>query len=160
MKKFYMAILIATLIVAGTALTGEIKPVLKKTCCIAGVYEGWNKLTVSKTCPEPRSGKFTMYLYQEEGCGSKIWGKIVDPANPAEPLTMKGTVTPGKDGCCVIEGKASKPGEWTEFKGIICMVLGKWTIRKGTYTDSDGCSGTFGMTWVRALPVLRPVSVK
>ncbi len=160
MKKFFITILVATFILSGTALTGQVTPVLKKTCCIAGVYKGWNKLTVSKTCPEPRSGEFTMYLYQEKGCGSKIWGKIVDPTNPTEPLTMKGTVTAGIDGCCIIEGTASKPGEWTKFKGTICSVLGKWMIKKGTYKDSDGCTGTFGMKWVRSHLLLKPKIVK
>ncbi len=160
MKKFFITILVATFIISGTALTGEISPVLKKTCCIAGVYKGWNKDTLSKTCPEPNKGTFTMYIYQEKDCGSKIWGKTIDPTNPSEPMTLKGTVTPGIGGCCIIKGTVSKPGEWSKFEGKICKVLGKWVVKKGTYVSSGGCKGTFGITWSRAHLLLTPHVIK
>ena len=73
---------------------------------------------------------------------------------------MKGTVTIGKGGCCIIKGRASKPGEWSEFKGVICKVLGKWQVKKGTYVSSGGCKGYWGMKWKRAHLLLTPHIIK
>ena len=116
MNKILMMFLAAAILMSGMALSGEITPLIKQKCCISGVYEGWNAEIVSPACPEPGKGKFTMYLYQEEGCGSKIWGKVVDPTNPAEPMTLKGTVVTGTSGCCFISGVTAKAGESVEFK--------------------------------------------
>ncbi len=160
MKKILIAIMVVTFILSGTSLMGDFPHLVKKTCCIAGVYKGWNKDIASKSCPEPNSGKFTMYIYQEKGCGSKIWGKTIDPTNPSEPMIMKGTVTTGLDGCCIIKGKVSKTGEWSKFEGKICKVLGKWTVKKGSYVSSGSCKGTFGMKWVRAHLLFKPKVVK
>ncbi|MCK4889496.1 MAG: hypothetical protein KAS97_06150 [Candidatus Aminicenantes bacterium] len=160
MKKIYIAILIAAFIMSGILVSGELTPIMTKKCCIAGVYEGWNKDIASKTCPEPGKGKFTMYLYQEKGCGSKIWGKVVDPTNPGDPMVLKGTVTSTIGSCCIIKGTVSKTGESNTFVGKICKVLGKWTVKKGTFKGSRGCNGTFGMTWVRAHRLLTPRVIK
>jgi len=160
MKKILIAFIVVTFILSGTALMADISPSLKKKCCIAGVYQGWNRDIASKTCPEPNRGKFTMYIYQEKGCGSKIWGKTIDPSNPSEPMTLKGTVTVGLGGCCIIKGTVSKLGEWSKFEGKICKILGKWVVKKGTFVSSGGCKGTFGMKWVRANLLLTPHIIK
>lgn len=162
MKKIYFIVLAIAVLMSGTALSGELTPLplIKKLCCISGVYDGWHNDNASLTCPEPGAGKFRMYLYQEKGCGSKIWGKIVDSASSGDPMTFKGFVKKGKRGCCIIEGTASKPGESVTFKGKICKVLGKWKIKNGKYTNSSGCSGYFGMVWSRAHILLTPVPIK
>lgn len=162
MKKIYFITLAIAVLMSGIVFSGELTPIplVKKLCCISGIYDGWHKDTASKTCPEPGESKFKMYLYQEKGCGSKIWGKIVDPTDPGDPMTFKGSLKVGKGGCCIISGVASKPGESVTFKGRICKVLGKWTIKKGKFTNSRGCSGYFGMTWSRAHLLLTPRIIK
>ena len=162
MKKIYIAILAIAVLMSGMILSGELTPIplVKKLCCISGIYDGWRNDNASLTCTDPGAGKFRMYLYQEKGCGSKIWGKIVDTTDPGDPMKFKGSVEAGKGGCCIIRGVASKPGESVKFKGTICKVLGKWKIKNGKYTNSGGCSGYFGMVWSRAHLLLTPRIIK
>jgi len=122
-------------------------------CCIAGEYKGHHKDIASKTCPKPEEGDFKMIIYQDRGCGSKIWGKIINPDGSTQEFT--GIVTVGTGGCCNISGGWSKPpavaggpGERTDFKGILCKKGGKWT-GKGSYRNTRGtivCNGDWNMT--------------
>ena len=128
----------------------------KRGCCIAGEYEGKNQDQASATCIKPGSGIFTMIIFQEKGCGEKIWGKII--SDDGHVSKFKGTVKPSttKD-CCELYGvgrEASEkrnqlsthvqpPVETVKFKGLICRVQGKWYIQNGTYKSSSGCSGVF-----------------
>ncbi len=75
-------------------------------------------------------------------------------------MKMKGIITAGSGGCCIIKGIVSKTGEWSKFEAVICKVLGKWTVKKGTFKNSNGCTGNFGMTWVRAHLLLKPKIIK
>jgi hypothetical protein len=130
-------------------------PATIKLCCVSGIYEGSHEDIPSASCNEPGKGKFIMHLYQEKGCGTKIWGKIIDPADPSHPQTFTGTVRKGPGGCCIIKGKAdSDPTEVIEFKGAMCKVLGKWTIKDGKYRNSRGCTGNFQMSYSKPLPLL------
>jgi len=129
---------------------GTLQPMGK--CCIAGKYQGTHTDTPSKTCPKPGSGKFTMEINQEKGCGSKIWGKIISSDGTTNDFT--GTVTAGAKGCCNISGSfgrpatASAPAERTEFKGLLCKKDGKWS-GGGDYRNTRGtiiCNGKWNIT--------------
>jgi hypothetical protein len=120
-------------------------------CCIAGEYKGQHKDIPSKTCPKPEEGDFKMVINQDKGCGSKIWGKIINPDGSTQDFT--GTVTLGKDGCCNISGgwrkpaPPGKPVERTDFKGFLCKKGGKWA-GEGTYRTTRGsiiCNGKWKM---------------
>ncbi len=117
-------------------------------CCIAGKYQGTQTRIASKTC-KPETGKFTMEINQDRGCGSKIWGRIISTDGTTQDFT--GTITPGEKGCCNISGSfarpatASAPAERTDFKGLLCKKGDKWA-GKGTYRTTTGtiiCNGTW-----------------
>jgi hypothetical protein len=121
-------------------------------CCIAGEYKGHHKDNSSSTCPKPEEGDFKMVIYQDKGCGSKIWGKIINPDGSTHDFN--GTVTLGRGGCCNISGwwtkptAAGAPGERTDFKGFLCKKGGKWT-GEGDYRTKRGtiiCNGKWNMT--------------
>lgn len=128
---------------------GGVPPKVPGPCCIAGEYEGHQKDTVpaTKSCPKPEEGPFKMVIYQQEKCGSKIWGKVTGKDGSVQEFS--GTVTPGPKGCCNIEGSMKKVGEETRFKGTLCLSGGKWS-GKGNYTHKrfrEGilCTGTWEM---------------
>jgi hypothetical protein len=119
-------------------------------CCIAGKYDGFQKRTPSKTCPKPDEGKFIMEIFQDKGCGSKIWGTVTDPKD-GTTQKFEGKVT-SKEKCCYIEGKMTKsaavaavPAEVTKFWGTLCKKGTKWS-GNGEYLDSKGCKGTWNIT--------------
>jgi hypothetical protein len=148
MKKFIPVlgvVIFVILFLAGNVCTAfaqeKEKPSLKKLCCIAGTYKGIHKDLPSRTCSEPEKGEFKMEIYQDRGCGSKIWGKITDPSG--EVMKFEGMVKPGPGRCCTIEAKAEKPGESVKFKGILCKRGMKWYSKEGKYVHSNGCEGVF-----------------
>jgi hypothetical protein len=119
-------------------------------CCIAGKYNGLHKRIPTKTCPKPDEGKFVMEIFQDKGCGSRIWGTVTDPKD-GSIQKFEGKVTP-KGKCCYIEGKmtrsaavAAVPVEETKFWGTLCKTGTKWS-GNGEYVDSKGCKGTWNMT--------------
>ncbi len=123
----------------GTTATAPSQPLPRpplEQCCIAGEYKGYHEDIPSKSCPKPEKGDFKMIIYQDKGCGSKIWGKIMNPDGTIQDFT--GTVIPGRGGCCDISGGWSKPpspgfpGERTVFKGFLCKKVGKW-VGEGEY---------------------------
>lgn len=136
----------------GDKPTPGITPRPSGQCCIAGSYKGVHKdnPTPTKSCPKPETGDFFMEINQDKGCGSKIWGEVKDPKD-GSTRKFEGTVTPGKDGCCNIQGVIMRrPGrdEETKFKGTLCKKGGKWA-GKGAYTDrrdSIVCNGTWEMS--------------
>jgi hypothetical protein len=119
------------------------KPPLKKMCCIAGTYKGVYKDLPSKTCSEPEKGEFEMEIYQDRGCGSKIWGKLTNPSG--DVMKFEGTVKPGPGRCCTIEAKAETPSETVKFKVILCKRGMKWYSKEGKYVHSGGCEGVVEM---------------
>lgn len=134
-------IMILSLIFVGSlALYGN-SSTSEETCCIEGTYKGAYKDTPSPSCNEPGSGEFIMSIYQEEKCGSKIWGKIVDTAGAV--MEFNGTVTPGAGGCCNIAGKTTGSGDTIQFKAVLCRSGKKWLAKSGAYVNSNGCKGTF-----------------
>lgn len=148
--KIGVTLVMALLLVGGTVFSQE-TPTLKK-CCIAGTYNGENQDLPSKTCKEPSKGKFTMYIYQQARCRSKIWGKIVD--TDGEIMEFEGTVHPGPGRCCSIAGKAAKPGEEVKFKAILCRRGPNWYSKDGKYIHSNGCKGTFSIVQSSRSPSL------
>jgi hypothetical protein len=119
-------------------------------CCIAGKYNGFHKRIPSKTCPKPDEGKFIMEIFQDKGCGSKIWGTVTDPKDGSKQ-NFEGKVT-ARGACCYIEGTMKKVGaaapvpvEETKFWGTLCKKGAKWS-GNGEYVDSKGCKGTWSMT--------------
>jgi len=111
---------------------------LKKPCCIAGDYEGTFEDTLSRTCPEPKKGKFTMTVSQENNCGPKVWGKIDQhervPLEP--PQDWEGTVQPNPaKRCCEIKGKFGHEDETIEFTICLRFKDGKWS-GTGTYKQT------------------------
>ncbi len=140
----------------GTSAVTVTKPQTKPICCIAGKYEGFHKDTPSKTCPKPGEGKFIMEINQDQGCGSKIWGKVIDPKD-GSIQDFEGTVTQ-REKCCYIKGvmrkpaaAAGAPAETTTFSGLLCKGKdGKWA-GKGNYTTTRPgvtCNGTWEMKQV------------
>ena len=125
-------------------------------CCIAGKYEGSHKdnLPATKTCPTPKSGKFTMEIMQDKGCGSKIWGTVTDLKDGTKQ-NFEGKVTV-REKCCYIEGVMKKPAataatasvEETKFWGTLCMKDGKF-VGSGEYRTFKGtlpgCKGKWEM---------------
>ena len=148
-------ILLAMALTCHTLFSQEVK--MKRGCCIAGEYAGFHKDNLSKACNKPESGKFKMVIYQEKGCGGKIWGTITSPDGTVQKF--KGTISLATKGCCSIKGvireerriesrfvmrKPVRPViAQTTFEGLICKIRGKWIVEKGTYKSASGCSGTF-----------------
>jgi hypothetical protein len=119
-------------------------------CCIAGKYNGFHKRIPTKTCPKPDEGKFIMEIFQDKGCGSKIWGTVTDMKDGTKQ-NFEGSVTP-RGACCYIQGvmkrvgaAAPAPVEETKFWGTLCKKGTKWS-GNGEYADSKGCKGTWSMT--------------
>jgi hypothetical protein len=119
-------------------------------CCIAGKYNGFHKRIPTKTCPKPDEGKFTMEIFQDKGCGSKIWGTVTDPKDGSKQ-NFEGTVT-ARGACCYIKAVMKKVGaaapvpiEETKFWGTLCKKGAKWS-GNGEYVDSKGCKGTWNIT--------------
>lgn len=135
--KLFIFIISFVLVLAGQPLFSQMKK-----CCITGEYKGFHQDLKSITCKEPGEGNFTMYIEQEKGCGSKIWGKIVDPVGPSV-MKFEGTVKPGPGKCCTIHGIAKNATEKIKFKTILCKMGTKWVSKKGKYKHSNGCTGKF-----------------
>jgi hypothetical protein len=136
--------------------TTAVKPKPPGPCCIAGKYQGSSKdnLPASKTCPTPGSGKFTMEIMQDKGCGSKIWGTVTQ-LKDGSTEKFEGKVMV-REKCCYIEGvvqgppaATGGPGQTTKFQGLLCKKDGKF-VGNGTYTHYKGgvagCSGKWEMT--------------
>jgi hypothetical protein len=142
--RFSVFVFLGAMFVAGSMneVVAQKRPHLKR-CCIAGSYKGEHKDLLSRTCKEPGSGKFTMEIQQDRGCGEKIWGEII--GSDGEAMKFEGMVKPAPGKCCTITGKASKPGETVEIKGILCKKGKKWYTKEGKYKHSNGCTGTFYM---------------
>lgn len=141
-------VIFLSLMFTGSIIFGQ----ADQRCCIMGEYKGHHKDIASKTCPKPEEGDFKMVIYQDKGCGSKIWGKVINPDGSTNDFT--GIVTVGKKGCCNISGGWSKPaasggpGERVDFKGLLCKKGGKWAGR-GSYRSTRGtivCNGDWSMT--------------
>ncbi len=118
---------------------------LKKGCCIAGTYKGVHRDLASDSCKDPETGKFTMVIYQDKRCGSKVWGKV-QGENP-DSMRFEGTVTWQGKGCCLLTGViretitpvkptiTKKPFstkgrvEEVKIKATICKKSGKWVVK-------------------------------
>ena len=138
--------LVAFLAIAAVAAAGlAAQGILPRLCCVAGEYTGSHILDPLPNCPAPASESFTMSLYQETGCGAKVWGKIVDRAGNVREF--KGTLSLGPRGCCKFTASFSDPhpvGHVIEMTGLFCRVAGKWGA-KGTYKEinsGDPCRKT------------------
>lgn len=117
--------------------TVQVSP--RSKCCIAGEYEGYHKDNPGRACSQPGEGPFKMVIYQEERCGSKIWGEVVESDGSVKRFT--GTVAPSRQPskCCNIRGEMREPGKVIRFKGTLCPNPkdGKWE-GKGNYTERGG----------------------
>lgn len=123
----------AVVLLASTLLTAQ--GVAPRPCCIAGEYKGSHIDTRLPNCPLPQSESFTMTIYQDVGCGEKVWGKIVDTSGHISEF--KGTVRRGLRGCCIVQASfpdAHPAGHVIEFEIKVCLMAGKWR-GKGTYKD-------------------------
>lgn len=150
---------------------------LKKGCCIAGNYKGVNRDLASESCKDPETGKFTMVIYQDKKCGSKVWGKV-QGENP-DSMRFEGTVTWQGKGCCLLTGviretttgfkptitkkpthikkpfSSKRRVEEIKIKAIICKKRGKWVVKDGKYKHSWGCGGTFTMEQVLRIKLVK-----
>lgn len=145
MKRFVTLLSVTILFFTLLAVDADFlqSQTLVQRCCVAGTYRGEYIDVLSKTCPEPGKGKFVMYLYQEKNCGSKIYGKIEDSAGYV--TKFEGTVSSAPGGCCTISCKSIPPADEMYFKALLCKVGLKWQAKKGKYTQTGGCGGTFSM---------------
>lgn len=172
LKKIGMmgVLVLLAIVLAWNPLYSEVEKVFKKGCCIAGTYKGFHQDLASATCKEPEKGPFTMVIYQDKNCGSRVWGKV-QGENP-EAMKFEGTVTWQSKGCCLLVGVirespstkpilTSKPFiakrhvEQVEVKATICKKGGKWVVKDGKYKHSGGCNGTFTMEQ-SIIPTLSP----
>ena len=115
----------------------------KKSCCIAGNYEGFQINYAKPNCKTPLKEEFTMVIKQMKPCTEAVEGTITDSSALVSNWT--GTVRPGLRGCCLFEGSFLTPsGNTVTFKGTICLKLTKWQV-KGTWEEtkpSDPCRGS------------------
>ncbi len=163
-------LVVSALALAWNPLFSESENLLKKVCCIAGNYKGFHQDLASPTCTDPEKGPFTMVIYQDKNCGSRVWGNV-QGENP-EPMKFEGTVTWQSKNCCLLVGViresastgpiltrkpfiAKRRVEEVEIRATICKSGGKWVVKDGRYKHSGGCNGTFTMEQ-RVIPSLSP----
>ena len=142
-NKRVFIIALSFILMAGLFSTVPLPGQVKKLCCISGKYAGSHVLTAKPNCPRPVKETFTMVIKQKEPCAAALGGTISDASGTVSRWT--GTLSPGRRGCCLLEGSSISPsGDTVNFKGTICLTFGKWKI-KGTWEESgstDPCRGS------------------
>jgi hypothetical protein len=130
-----MKCMAAAAVVLLAAATLAAQGMVPRPCCIAGEYKGSHIDTRLPNCPLPQAEAFTMTIFQDRGCGEKVWGKIVDTTGHVSEFS--GVVRRGLRGCCILKASfpdAHPPGHVIEFEITVCLMAGKWR-GKGTYKD-------------------------
>jgi hypothetical protein len=145
MKKTFSKILIGLFCFGMLNLAAErtIAPQIKKFCCVAGKYQGFQIHYAKPNCPAPEKEKFSMEILQKEFCGAEVWGTITDSSGLVS--NWKGKLTKGLRNCCQIEGIfLPTSGNTVTFKGTLCQKGGHWQ-GKGTWVENkstDPCKGS------------------